>query len=259
MLTHNACWLDRQGLQDIDDAIAVLDIQEAGATINTQAVQLVGLDGSRIIRRQRASLQVNILLAVREQNIPRRQAIIQRINRWARGGGYLEVSDRPGQRLRVTLDTPLTVSSALRWTQTLTLSFMAYERPYWESIQETAARFDAAASVHNGSLRLPGDAPYALAEAELTSAQGGTGDVTVAVGDTSITLENVSLAAGDVIRIGYDDSAVLRITRGEESLLAHRTARSSDDLLAVPGRSNDVRILAPVDVQATISARGCWL
>lgn len=259
MLTYVSCWLNNVGLQDLDESIAVTDIQETPPNVTRNFISAVRLPGSRMVYKHRDSLIVKITVVIREPDPARRQAVCQEINRWASAGGYLTTADRPGQRLLVVQDAPLMTQSVMRWTQYVTLTFAAYERPWWEEEQATAVSFAAAKTTHSGTMNLPGTAESARAEAEIVPAASGSGDVTVTVGDTSITLKGLTLTAGQAVRIGYDERGLLEIRNGSASVMGSRSAESDDDLLAVPGRANAVSVSAPVAVTAKISARGCWL
>ena len=259
MLTHASCWLDNIGLQDLDESIVIEDIREIAPNVTRQFASAAGRDGSRMLFHRRDMLRVEIMLMIREQDPERRHSICQEINRWATNGQYLTTNDRVGQRLRVVRDEPLMTISVMRWTQSLKLTFAAYERPYWEDETPTFIRWVSAKQQHEGVLFLPGTAEKAPAEAEIIPAQGGSGDVTVRVGDTVITLAGLTLTAGQAVRIGYDASGLMEIRNGGVSVMKSRTGESSDELLAVPGQSSAISITAPVPVTAVVSARGCWV
>ena len=253
-----SCALDGQPLHQLDDAIILLDIQEHPAEAAAHTFFPAG-GGARFFGSKRRTLSVSLLLEIHEYDPPRRKHLCQEINRWAMTGRVLTITDRPGQQLCVRCTTPLVIPSALRWTQSLKLTFAAYERPYWEDETPTFIRWAAAKQQHEGALFLPGTAEKAPAEAEIIPAQGGSGDVTVRVGDTVITLAGLTLTAGQAVRIGYDASGLMEIRNGGVSVMKSRTGESSDELLAVPGQSSAISITAPVPVTAVVSARGCWV
>lgn len=76
--------------------------------------------------------------------------------------------------------------------------------------------------------------------------------------ESSITLEGISIPAGESIVIDHDDGGYIRIMHGSNSLLIDRTVDSSDDLYLPTGRS-EVSVTGNVDVSAVFSVRGAWL
>lgn len=245
-LKHTRCrvWLDGIPLHELDPAILVTDVQEQPPSMNVLTHPLVHGDGLRVTKRTRQSLSVAVRFLVREYDTLRRKAVMQKIVAWANAGRYLTLSDRPGQRLRVEVDALPTITSALKWTQEMSLVFTAYAVPFWES--EFPTTLTTAASAE---LMVPGNASHVPVEASIHP----TGDtVTISVDATAITLTGLS---GDVA-ITHDDRGLLRISSGGQSLLASRTPASSDDLLAVPGRVNTFSITGGT---ATFSVRGRWL
>ena len=243
MMTRYCVWLDGLALHEIDPAIYITDIQEQPAQMNVQTVPRANGDGLFVARRNRDSISVLVKLAIREYDVALRKGIMQKIVTWARAGKYLSINDRPGQRLRVTVDTMPTITSALKWTQELSIVFTAYALPYWENEEPETLTTSGTAS-----MVVPGDAERALVDVTIVPT-GNT--VTVSAGNTSITLNGVS----DVVEISHGDDGILRIVSQGESILSKRTPESTDDLLAVPGQEN---AFAASGCVATFRVRGVW-
>lgn len=243
MVTRYMASLDGLPLHDIDPTIYITDIQEQAPQMNVVTHPRAAGHGMYRTRHARESVSVVIRFSIREYSTARRKAVLEQVIAWARDGGSLEINDRPGQALRVVLDVPPTITSSLHWTQELSMTLTAYDQPYWFGI-------DSVTVPANGDalLFVPGNAPEAAVDAEITATAG---TVTLAVGNTAITLEDVS---GD-ISIDHVDG-ILRITSGGESILHKRTPESSDDLLAIPGRGIPVYISGGT---ATVTARGAWV
>lgn len=241
MITRYGAWLDNLPLSGIDPTIIITDIDEHTPAVDVLTASRALGDGLRVTRRTRQSLSVAVKFMIREYGVARRKDILQRVITWARLGKYLSISDRPGQRLRVELDSVPTITSALKWTSVITLTFIAYACPFWE--EDTPVT-----RTGGGKMYVPGDAEKAFVD---VSIQPTSSNVTVKAGDTSITLQGVS----GKIDITHEDG-VLRIMSGSTSLLSKRTAASSDDLWVTPGQENTFSISGGT---ATFSVRGVWL
>lgn len=243
MITRYSAWLDGLPLHEIDPTIYILDIQEDPAQMDISTAPKAGGAGRFVVTRQRQTLSVTILFAIREQDVTRRKAIMQKVIAWAKGGKYLAINDRPDQRLRVEVDELPTIQSALRWTQELSITFTAYAFPFWENTYTDSLTTSGAAS-----MSVAGDADSAPVDVSITP----SGDaVTVRADQTTITLTDLSGA----VEITHGDDGLLRIMSGGESILSHRTPESSDDLTATPGRVNDFSIEGGT---ATFRVRGVW-
>ena len=243
MITRYSAWLDGLPLHEIDPTIYILDIQEDPAKMDISTATKAGGAGRFVVTRQRQTLSVTILFAIREQDVTRRKAIMQKVIAWAKGGKYLAINDRPDQRLRVEVDELPTVQSALRWTQDLSITFTAYAFPFWENTYHDSLTISDAAS-----MSVAGDADSAPVDVSITPS-GNT--VTVKADRTTITLTDLSGA----VEITHGDDGLLRVMSGGESILSHRTPESSDDLTATPGRVNDFSIEGGT---ATFRVRGVW-
>lgn len=244
--------LNNVSLSQLDPAVVLIDIDERAATLERETARRSIHPGTRISALVRRSLSVTLRFAVRAYDIDYRAHVLDMIAQWAGRGGWLRINSRPGQRLRVTVDEMPSVGSSLRWTDELTMTLTAYERPYWE--QEYPVR---ALITDSGSLRPRGTYPTAYVECEITNA--GNGVLTEAVvrcAETSIKLTGVAVPAGEKLCIAYTDKDVLTITAAGVSALANRTAESHDDLVAATLTDNDISVTADQPVSAVFSARG---
>lgn len=243
MMTRYSAWLDGIPLHEIDPTIYILDIQEEPAQMDVSTAAKAGGSGRFVVTRQRQTLSVTISFAIREYDVTRRKDIMQKIIAWAKGGKYLSINDRPGQRLRVEVDTLPTITSALRWTQELAVTFTAYAFPFWENEE-----LDTITTSGMTSMLVDGDADSAPVDVTI---EPTTNNVSVTVGKTKIALTNVTSA----VEISHGDNGILRIMSNGASILSKRTPESSDDLLAVPGQENT---FAASGCVATFRIRGVW-
>lgn len=255
MNTRYTCSIDGQGLQDIDPTIFITDIQESSPKIRTQTANNALYDGLRLTRVQRQSLSVSVTFCVREYDTARRKAVAEKACEWAKDG-WLTINDRPGQRLRVVCDKLPVITSALKWTDELTIGFAAYAFPFWEEAFPAKASFSGA----SGGVNLaPAGNIDCFLEAEITATGGTVNTLTVEVNGEFFTFNALGLGNGKSLSIGYDDEHHLQYMRiGSMSVLSKRTAESADDLKLHPRRPNTITVTANAAVKAVFKARGVW-
>ncbi|MGN0970885.1 MAG: hypothetical protein ACI4OY_02945 [Aristaeellaceae bacterium] len=257
MRTRYDVYMDNLPLSAVDPAIYVTDVQETPASYDTTTLQRAKGDGLRVLRRLRESLQVRVTFMVRETDVGRRRDIVQRVSAWAMGGKYLAIGDRLGQRLRVMCETLPGITSALKWTQELTMVFTAYAMPYWEA--ETPIRASFTGTWGTSVIRNTGTAPCFL-EAEISNTSGETlTGVAMEADGHAMGFSGLSLGAGKTLKLFYDDNWLLRAEVDGASVLNRRTSDSADDLMLPPGKATTVTISAEKAVSVTLKARGLWL
>ena len=257
MRTRYDVYMDGLPLDAIDPAIYVTDVQETPASYDATTLQRAKGDGLRVLRRLRDSLQVRVAFMVRETDVGRRREIVQRVAAWAMGGKYLALGDRPGQRLRVLCETLPGITSALKWTQELSMTFTAYAMPYWEADMPTRASFTGTGGT--AAIHQAGTAPCFL-EAEISNTSGSTlTSLSMAADGQTMAFTGMALGAGRTLKIFYDDKWLLRAEVDGASVLNRRTADSVDDLILPPGKATTVTIAADKAVSVTLKARGLWL
>ena len=253
MISRYNAWMDGIALSSINGDLYVRDIiSEAVNIVSNAAKPAAGL-GAYVSTRSRDALRVTLEFELHIYDPAARQKACIEVVKWA-NGRELRVSDRPGQILKVICDDPPAISSALRWTDTLAVSFLAYETPYWVDDVPKAV------SVNNssGTLWVPGNVPETLAKAKVdatVTATASVTSVTVTAGDTSITLSGISLSNGDTVVFSHDDNGILSIKKGATSLLDKRTAASSDDLEVPCGKASTFSSTR----KCAFSVKGMWL
>lgn len=254
-VTRYACAIDGHGLQDIDPTIYITDIQETAPKVKATTVNSALYDGLYLTRMQRQSLAVTVSFEVHEYDVARRKSVAEMACEWARNG-WLTINDRPGQRLWVVCDRLPVVTSALKWTDTLTIGFTAYALPFWQEAYPATAIFSGT----SGSISIaPAGTRDCYLEAEITATGGTVNTLTLAVNGRTFAFSGLGLTKGQTLSIAYDDEHHLQSMRiGNASALSKRTAASADDLLLEPRKPNAVTITANTAVKATIKARGLW-
>ncbi|MBR4082537.1 MAG: hypothetical protein IKK21_12200 [Clostridia bacterium] len=251
MISRFACWMDGQGLHDIDPAILVLDVTESAPETEVRAAAPA----------RRLSLTVTVTFLLRERSPVRRAAVMEKIAAWT-AGSRLTVSYRPEQQLRCQCTSLPAAVSALKWHAPLTVAFTAFDCPYWETRQAAAAWITPAVATGEATLLSAGYAP-APAEALVINQSGQTvNTLRLDCGDTFLAFSGLGLASGERLLITHDDHHRLQLTilgEGSRSVMDKRTAQSHDELIALPRRSNRVAVTADQPVTAKFTARGRFL
>ena len=254
MISRHEAVLNGIALSSVSPLIYITDISYPAPSIQTSVYTVAKRHGGRIRRRYIDKNSVVISMMIRAYDVRQRQEICNAVGKWAKAGGILETRDRVGQRLRCVCDSFPTVTSALRWTDPVTVTLSAYEQPFWEELYPS--KLTLTGTSESGVLHVPGNADEALIEVKIT-AGASLSSITMTAGSKSMTLSGLSIASGGVITISYDDEMIQSIKTGSTSLLSKRTG--ADDLLAECGGNTNISISASASVTAEFSARGLWI
>jgi hypothetical protein len=203
------------------------------------------------MRRDGCGVGIKFVLPVRDY--AERMEALSAIKAWGIHGGILETEDRPGQQLHVVCEKMPNMSSVKSIGDVMEIQFKAYTRPFWEESTPETLTMTAGTS-GSGTITVPGNIDGALVEAEIT-AGASVSEITLTVGDTSITLSGLALENGQIVKIQYDERNIQSIKVGGTSLMDKRSG--SDDLLTVCGE-NAVEYSASASVQVTLKVRGLW-
>lgn len=249
--------LNGVSLWDVSPQIIVLDIQHGLTQFVRNTYKIANRSGAVADSQGlMSSAGVTVVFAIRERNVAKRQEICQRVITWARDGGVLEVSDRPGKQLLCRCERLTAIDSALKWASNLTITFAGNGNPFWTDVVPSSAHFTGTGGA--GQLYVPGTAPFVYAEISATVAST-LAILDVRVGETRIRLENLDCGAGDKVVIRYDNNGIQHIEHNGQSILSKRTADSSDDLIAVCGKPNNIVFVSDAVVSLEVSAGGAWL
>lgn len=251
-------WLDGKGLQDIDPSIVVLDVAYQVPAISTQTVEHARYHGSRVTRQKMGNNTVTVSFEIHEYSVAFRQSIMERVTAWAMSGGALTTDDKPGKRLHVVCTTPPAIMSTKGWTNRLTMSFAAFDNPFWEDVSPTTLILSGTSG--SGDIYAPGSASDPFVEVDVKPT-GTLTRIELYAGETTFVLSGIYIPAGKVLAIYYDDKQTLHIERQDTgvSLLSKRTAESDDDLMIERGKFSEVSYVANVNCAITFKARGLYL
>jgi hypothetical protein len=164
-------------------------------------------------------------------------------------GTELEISDRPGEVLQVICTEPPYVPDHLSWADSISITFQTMEKPFWEKKTPETLTLESG-TTGSGELYVPGNIEEAVVEVEAAPASGTLANITLTVGDTSITLNGINATAEAPLRITYDRRGIQSIKRGTTSVMDKRTAASADDLLAKCGAVSAVSFSASASALA---------
>lgn len=258
MITRYRAWLDGHALDEIADSIYITDIVEPETQVEVISIPLAGRSGSRLQSNHRRSKTVLIQLMIREYDVAARKAVLRDVLTWAQGE-VLKINDRDGLVLYVHLDNVPQISS-LKWTETITLSFTAWDVPYWQS--SVLLNYGAnGVTTRTFSLRVIG---AALSPLDFTVSNTGTEtvtDVTVSVDDQShVHFTNLELLPGESLVYSHDEHGFLTAKIGEQSVWGKLTDDSNDELMVghLP-QIHTVTVTASAIMTVIISVRRRYL
>lgn len=250
--------LNNRRLADLGESVFVTDVSEGAPSEDVSGEEFGGRDGTRLVSVTRRSLQVTATLVIRERDIQRKADVYERVRLWARGGGYLMLGGRHGQRLYVERVQLPSLGSAKKWTDGLKVVFAAYAKPFWESAYEVVATIGTAATSGSATLLPPGGGEKCVVDAEVTAVGGAVSTLTVTAGDTSMAFASLGLAQGQTLRVGHTEDGLLYIRIGNTSAMGKRTGASSDELELMPGVPGAVSFSANRTCRAVFKTRGRW-
>lgn len=256
MRTRYSCRLNGVDISDVDESIILLDVVAQPPVSEIKTTALYGADGQRVGRRNINSMSVEIKFEIHEKDIERRAYVMERVAKWAYGGGELTIRERPGRRLNVVCES-FAALDALKWTSAMTIVFTAFEIPYWEDVNPETATVngDGEATIY---------APGFAAAARISATVKNTGESTITAveltaGETKIKWDGLEIPAGGVLEVGYDDKAVFYAKVDSQSVLGKRTAESSDELRMEAGTRGTLRVATDGKAQTGFKARGYYL
>lgn len=253
MISRYEVTLNGIALSSVHPDILILDVNYAAPGYERETFTSAKRHGARIHRLYKGQASVTISFAVRAYDIRTRQQIVQEICKWAKNGGDLQINDRPGQKLVCVCEALPAVSSVQKWTDTLYMTFTAYNLPYWQATKAVA--LEMTGTSESGTLFIPGSAPETMVEATIT-ANAALSSISLTVGDTTLQLTGLSISAESTIVISYDADMIQSIKTGTTSLLSKRSG--ADDLIAACGETNTFSFVSSASCTVEFRARGCW-
>lgn len=259
MITRYRAWMDGDALDEIADSIYITDIVEPETQVEVISLPLAGRSGSRLQSNHRRSKTVLIQLMIREYDVKARKDVLNQVLTWAQGE-ELEINDRDGLVLYVRLDNVPQISS-LKWTETLTLSFTAWDVPYWQN-KSQLSMFKAGAE-GNFLFDAGGNMPTVL-DFEVRNA----GDQVISVllvsanDEYVVGFADLDLQPNETLLYSHDARGIVSAKIGTRSVIGKMLPHSHDDLYTAGnggGHTNKVTFSASASVQFFLRMRWRWL
>lgn len=213
--------------------------------------------GQSVIGLKRTRLNIGIEFVLREiYNLEERASNIEAAAAWAKDG-FLELSNKPGRRLRMVVTKRPTLGAARDYTQMFSVECAAMECPFWQDkFFSTAA---ATGATGTASLTPSGTVERLPLEFTVTPQSAAMTSLNVTVNGKNMAFSGLTVAAEKALKLYYDDSGLQWITNDGTSALQYRTAASADDLFVYPRKTNEITFTANTTVSAEFKARGLYL
>ena len=254
MRTRYIVALDGVELGELAPEIIVTDIVHNAPVRELKASDIAGRNGKLVDRTVTSSVGVTVYFEIHTQDVRRRAMVMEDVQRWAMPGGILTASDRPDRRLSVLCESLPSVGSALKWTGSCSVGFTAYAVPFWED--ETPRRVSISGN-GSKSLYVPGFAAPSCVEAKVKNTGSGLiTSVRLTAGKTFMQFSGLSLSSGQTLTVSHDERGLLTARIAEASVLARRTAASSDELELDPGMTEALSVSTDGTAGTTFEVRG---
>lgn len=247
-------------LDSLDERILISGIDLAAGKDTITAVGSAYSSGQRITATRRDTLDVTVKfkLAIKNDDMAGRAALLEMINAWAAPGGWLRVNFKEGRRLMVTLAQAPGDGDQFNWTNEFTLVFRAYSLPYW---QDSTAASVTSKTAQSGSVQIdvPGSVDT-VADVTVTNKSGATiNKITMTVGGKQMVFSSLGMTGSQALVIDHIHNFKLfcfRARIGSTSVMAKRTG--ADDFTVSPGKQT-ISWSADRAVQVAVSVRGRYL
>lgn len=254
MTSRYSASLNGTSLSSISNKILITDISYAQAKPKFSTYNVANRQGARVFRKYFEKASVTIKFVIREYSISGRMEICNNVQKWAKNGGVLTTGDRSNQQLRCVCSAFPSITSSMKWTEELSISFESYALPFWESTSATSVTLTAGVS-GSGSLTPAGVIDGAMVEVEAT-ANAALSSLALTVNGKTLTLSGLTVASGSKVKITYDENMIQSIKVGNTSVLDKRTG--VDDLIAKCGEANTVSYTADASCTVKFSAKGLF-
>lgn len=248
-LAHRVA-LNGNQLDAVDSSIIIKGVEEGAGKEQIMAVSRGASGGQRITGRRRETLDivVKFSILVDESNMQLRETVLEKVVKWASGGGILTVNYRPGRQVRVVCAQAPGPGDMWQWTNVYSITFRAYGVPYWTEPTGTVltASNTNDTSVSSDSI---GGSCETVAEFTFTNLNSSTCTWVQVIGPKgSVKLNQIALAQNETIHFDHDADGLQRIwimnAAGDEarSAMGTRVADvniiSADELYVDPGSAS---------------------
>lgn len=249
-------WLNGVDLLTVHPAILLQHINESDLKLNQRWMDRAGGFQLMTVNNPQRK-EIVIELAIRDgRDFTRRTEAYTAVCAWAYGGGWLEISNRPGQRIYVACSQMPALGNLRDWTDNIAIHFVAGAYPFWE---EKTPMIASAVGVTSGVsyLTVPGNAPSNITATIVPANNLTSIQLEVEETGTAIQLTDMqNITAGTEIHMTYTDQHILCIDADGTDIMKYRTG--SDDLIANPGMAT-INYTFSTACNVTVHAGGAWL
>lgn len=262
MILSKRVSLGNSQLDELDERIVITGIDEAAGRDTISAAASAAGDGQRITNMRRDTLDVGVRfrLLIQKDDMAAREALLEKVNKWASNGGWLRVNYKPNRRILVTLAQAPGAGDMWQWTNEFTMTFRAFSVPYWED--DTATRVTSGVALSGGFyIQVPGNTKTVMSVDAENCSSMTIESVSITMGGRTISFRGLRLRGPETLTIDYNQTQKLFVPRmriGSTSVMAARTPESADEFVVTPGNLY-ISWSAQRAVQVTAICRGRYL
>lgn len=257
MILSRRAALNGVQLDEIHEAIVIRGIDQGTAKESLAAVSRMGGWGQRMTNQHFDMLDVTVSYAidVPKTDLALRREIVDAVNRWALGKGWLTVNWMDERQMFVDHVIIPNAGDLWNWTDEYTITFRAYGIPFWQDVNESKVRSGTAARgrvtlTAGGNVNTPLDVSF-------QNMSGMTiNTFTVSTGGRSISLTSLGLGGSQTLNISHGTDGLLKMMIGSTSV--YEKYSGADDLILVPG-NNRIDFSAARAGILTASCVGRWI
>ena len=244
-------------LDELHDAIVIRSIDPGVTKESVSAVTRMGGFGQRMTGQHWDTLEVSVSYAI---DIPKREMALRRqifdaVNAWALKKGWLTVNWLENRRFYVDKVVLPGSGDMWAWTDEFTITFRAYNVPFWQDALPAQVSSGTAAS---GSVTVQvGGNVQSVLDVTFQNRSGMTiNSFWVQANGNRITLSSLGLGGSSALTINHGTDGLLRIKIGSTSVYQKYTG--ADDLFVNPGNVG-VTFAADRAGALTVQSYGRWV
>jgi hypothetical protein len=221
-------------LDEVHEAIVIQSIDPGVPNETINAVESMGGAGQRITGQHWNTLDVQVTYGI---DIPKNQLALRRqvfdmVNAWAMRKGWLTINYMENRRMYVDKAVIPGSGDMREWTKEFTITFRAYNVPFWQDEVPAAA---VSGTAQSGRIYVPvGGNVESVMDATFQNKSGMTiQNVRISAGGNTIQLNGISLGGSAALTISHGTDGLLKIMKGSTSI--YNKYSGSDDLYVKPG------------------------
>lgn len=249
--------LDGLSMADVSPLIRVVDAIELRPSRTTTSRERLGVPGSFLLKDHLNTRQVRVQFAVLIDDETQRTRILSELTAWAMEGRWLQLGDRPGQRLRVVCtETPLTMSKR-KWTDLCEMTFTAFGLPFWEDALPVQA-YAPDTTDCTLTLSLMGTVRQVPLLCSVTPTDSTLTSLRITANGAEMAFSGLAVPAGKTLAIDYEDGLMsAKWTADDGTVTPCLRFRTGAEYIPInTRRSNDVHVVTDASCNVTIGARG---